>query len=132
MSPAEARTVVLRFLRAQEFTLTVEQVSMVSAKRGSQLAGAVQPRKLPVTFKATFMPAPEGCTLGVHLADSWKSPVGKVWGMNGPYRTMIVEIQSALDAVLTPLAALVDTPFVAPLTVTSTRDIPLLSRATPA
>ena len=126
VSQAEARALIVRFLRANEFTLTAEQISMVSAKRGSQLVGAVQQKKLPITVRAMFMPDAAGSTVSIHIGDAWRSGVGKVWGMNGPYTTLLNEVQSALDAVLAPVA-IDPAEFEMAAVSTSTRNVPLLS-----
>lgn len=128
VTPAEARAAVVRFLRSQEFVLTTEQVSTVAAKRGTMIGGSVQPRKLPVIFRASFGPAEQGCIVNFHLGDAWRSGVGKVWGMNGPYRSMMNEVQTALDAALTPLSSL-ESPFADAVSSAATRDLPLLSQA---
>ncbi len=126
VGPAEARAALVRFLRAEEFTITAEQVSMVSAKRGSQIVGSVQPRKLPVSLHATLTPTETGCTVNVTMSDAWRSPVGKVWGMNGPYTTLMTSLQASLDAALAPLAE-AGASFDAPVVTSATRDILLLS-----
>ena len=126
-TPAEARAAIVRFLRAQEFTLTSEQISMVSAKRGSQIAGSVQTKKLPIVFRASFEPDPQGCVVNVHIGDAWRSGVGKVWGMNGPYKTVLDDVSRALDAALAPLADGAD--FQQHVISTSTRDIPIISHS---
>ncbi|HEY4334188.1 MAG TPA: hypothetical protein VGM78_16510, partial [Ilumatobacteraceae bacterium] len=127
VSTAEARLAVVRVLRAQEFTLTSEQVSIVTAKRGSQVIGSVQPKKLPVVLKATFQPTPSDCTVMFRLSDTWRTAgVGKVWGMNGPYRGMMGDIQMALDEALAPLG-LDDAPFAEGNVTTATGDVALLS-----
>jgi len=125
-TPAEARAAIVRFLRSQEFTLTSEQVSMVAAKRGSQLAGSVQSKKLPIVFRASFEPDPQGCTVNIHIGDAWRSGVGKVWGMNGPYKSVMDDVSRALDAALGPLAVN-GVGFQQPVISTATRDIPILS-----
>ena len=123
---AEARMAVVRSLRAQEFTLTNEQVSMVTAKRGSQIVGSVHSKKLPIIVKIALAPAGDGCTVSIHIADGWRSPVGKVWGMNGPFRTVIDEVQAALDDALAPLGG-GGASFAANDVQSATKDIPGLS-----
>ena len=124
---AEARMVVVRALRDQQFTLTSEQVSIVIAKRGSQVVGSVQPKKLPVIVRAMFQPTGTGCTVAIRISDAWRSPVtGKVWGMNGPYRALMTDIQTALDHALVPLAG-ADITFTEGKVVTATRDVAGLS-----
>ncbi len=127
VNAAEARMAVIRALRSQEFTLTTEQVSMVTAKRGSQIAGSVQPKKLPVTVKVTFQPTRTGCSVSVRIADAWRSPVaGKVWGMNAPYRAVLDDIQMAIDEALAPHSR-PDAEFAEGTVTTATRDVAGLS-----
>jgi Protein of unknown function (DUF2510) len=128
VAQAEARAAIVRFLRAQDFVVTAEQVSMVAAKRGSQIVGSVQSKKLPVVFRASFAPDPHGCTVTIHIGDAWRSGVGKVWGMNGPYRALMADISRELDDALAPLAIDGDG-FAAPVMTAATRDVPLLSHA---
>lgn len=71
---AQARGLIVRSLRSQGFMLTTEQVSIVAARRGSQLVGALQPKKLPVTVRVTFEAVEGGCRLDIRFADAWKSP----------------------------------------------------------
>lgn len=124
---AEARMVVVRALRDQQFTMTSEQVSIVIAKRGSQVVGSVQPKKLPVVVRATFQPTGAGCTVSIRISDAWRSPMaGKVWGMNGPYRTLMADIQMGLDHVLVPIAG-ADITFTEGTVITATRDVAGLS-----
>jgi len=125
-TPAEARAAIVRFLRAQEFTLTSEQISMVAAKRGSQIAGSVQTKKLPIVFRASFEPDPQGCMVNIHIGDAWRSGVGKVWGMNGPYKALMDDVSRALDAALAPFAA---DEFQQHVISTATRDIPIISHS---
>lgn len=101
---AEARTAVMRCLRAQDFKMTNEQVSMVSAKRGSQVYGAVAPKKLPIVAVAHFTATDDGCTVHLRLSDDWKTGADKVWGAHGPFRAVLEDIQSELDEALDPLA----------------------------
>ena len=100
----QARVLIVRSLRSQGFMLTTEQVSIVAARRGSQLVGAVHPKKLPVTVRVTFETVEGGCRLDIRLADAWKSPGGKVWGMNGAYQQVMAGIQAEFDSVLIPVA----------------------------
>jgi len=125
---AEARACIVRFLRSHEFTITTEQVTMLGAKRGSQIAGSVQPKKLPITFRATILHEGTGCVAQIHIGDAWRSGVGKVWGMNSPYTTVINEVQAQLDQALQPLAA-GDEGFAGSSVTTTTRSIPLVSQA---
>ena len=125
---AQARAAVIRSLRAQEFTLTGEQVSSVGAKRGSQVLGSVQPKKLPITVKVTFHPDGDGCLLVVRLADAWRSGVGKVWGLNAPYRHVLEQVQRHLDDELTPIAV-VGADFSVNEVATGTPDNAILTKA---
>ena len=100
----EARATIIHSLRTQEFSYISEQISMITARRGSQPLGAAQERKLPVMLTATFRPTSSGCAVKVRLADAWHSGIGKVWGMNGPYRTLLGEIQTEIDGALEPIA----------------------------
>ena len=104
-APAEARLAVVRNLRTQGFTITAEQVSLVRAKRGSQVFGTVQPDKLPVTATVTIAPTDAGCDVTVRLADDWKSGAGRVWGEAAPFRAVLDAVQGKLDDVLRPFAA---------------------------
>ncbi len=118
----EARATIIHSLRTQEFSYISEQISMITAHRGSQLLGAAQEQKLPVMLTATFRPTSSGCAVKVRLADAWHSGIGKVWGMNGPYRTLLGEIQTEIDGALEPIAG--DIEFDRAVVTLDTRDVP--------
>jgi hypothetical protein len=126
----EARATIIHSLRTQEFSYISEQISMITAHRGSQLLGAVQEQKLPVMLNATFRPTSSGCAVKVRLADAWHSGIGKVWGMNGQYRTLLGEIQTEIDDALEPIAG--DIEFDRATVTLDTRDVPGLSIANAA
>lgn len=127
---AEARATIIHSLRTQEFSYISEQISMITARRGSQPLGAAQERKLPVMLTATFRPTSSGCAVKVRLADAWHSGIGKVWGMNGPYRTLLGEIQNEIDGALEPIAG--DIEFDRATVTLETRNVPGVSIANTA
>lgn len=128
---AQARTAIVRSLRSQGFTLTTEQVSVVAGKRGSQIAGSVQHKKLPLTVKVVLETVDGGCQLDIRLADAWRSPAGKVWGMNGPYEQVMAEVQAELDALLAPFSWQ-GAAFESSALQSATADVALLSRGNAA
>jgi hypothetical protein len=96
---ADVRTALVRFLRAHDFTVTSEQVSTVVAKRGSAFAGPIQPKKLPVQFRAVLTADGGSCRLAFRIGDGWRAgrPIS---AMHTPYRTVLADLEAALDAAL--------------------------------
>ena len=88
-------------MRQAGLTVKAEQLTLIEAVRGSQLAAAaMQLRKLPLMATLRISPEGECCAVAVQLSDRWKSPVGRTWGANGLYRKAYEEILGAIDAAL--------------------------------
>jgi hypothetical protein len=130
-APLQAvRTALGQAMRQAGMTVKAEQLTLIEASRGSQLAAAaMQMRKLPLM--ATLRIASDGarCTVSVELADRWKSPLGRTWGANGLYRKAYEEILGAIDGALAGLDPAGAAAFAAGQFHSKTRDIAPLEGA---
>lgn len=98
------RGALAKALREAGMNVQAEQLTLIEAVRGSQLAAAaMQMKKLPLS--ATLRIDPEGgrCVVAVMLADRWRSPLGRTWGVNGLYRKAYDEILAGIDRALARL-----------------------------
>jgi hypothetical protein len=83
---------------------------LVVAVRGKQVLGAVSREKLPIQVQLTFDVTAGGCQVEIQLTDRWKSPIGRVFGMQQQYREMFAAVLRVLDLTLTELDPQVQTP----------------------
>jgi len=100
---AGARTALTRALRDAGFEITSEHTTLVQARRGSQLASAVSKDKLPLQVELRLTPAEPGCRVGIRVEDRWRTPIGRVYGVQGMYDAVFADVLASLDAALTRL-----------------------------
>jgi len=101
---AVVRAALTRALRDAGFDIVSEHVTLVQGRRGSQLAGAVVKDKLPVQVELRFGGEGDGCRLDVDLRDRWRTPAGRVYGLQSQYEHVFAAVLTGLDAVLAELA----------------------------
>lgn len=97
------RTALTRALRDAGFEISSEHTTLVQARRGSQLAGTVSKDKLPVQVTLTLTPTDPGCRVAVRIEHRWRTPIGRVSGVQGQYRLVFADVLAGLDRVLTLL-----------------------------
>ncbi|MCU0308406.1 MAG: DUF2510 domain-containing protein [Thermoleophilia bacterium] len=102
-APAGAvRAEVGRTLTRLGFRMEAEGVTLLEATRGSQIAAAsMRSKALPVVVRVRVEGADgAGTRIAVALADRWRTPLGRTWGINSRYRQVFTEVTDALDAAL--------------------------------
>lgn len=86
--------------------------------------------KLPLGVTIHVRPGEaSGTGISVRIEDRWRSPFGKVWGANTPYRELFEEIAGALDDALAHLDPRAAAGFEAPRFWSAGGDIAPLERA---
>lgn len=100
---AQVRTALTVALRDAGFEILAEHVTLVQARRGSQLAGAVSRDKLPVQVELGLAAEGPGCRIAVRIKDRWRTPVGRVYGLTSLYEQVFAAVLAAVDAALARL-----------------------------
>ena len=100
---AQVRTTLTRALRDAGFDIVSEHVTLVHARRGSQLAGAVSKDKLPVQVDLTLQPQDAGCRVEARVSDRWRTPIGRVYGLQGMYDQVFAAVLGVLETALVTL-----------------------------
>ena len=87
-------------LREMGFEITTEQLTLIEARRGSQLAMfAMRLRRLPVAVAIRLAQTADGCVLSGSLRDEWnRALLGPPLGLNGPYTRGFGQVQDTIDA----------------------------------
>jgi hypothetical protein len=93
-------------LREMGFEITTEQLTLIEARRGSQLAMfAMRLRRLPVAVAIRLAQTADGCVLSGSLRDEWnRALLGPPLGLNGPYTRGFGQVQDTIDAHLARVA----------------------------
>jgi hypothetical protein len=100
-APAAVRAALVRTLRDMQFEVTAEQVTLVEARRGSQIgAAALQRQRLPLLVSARLRDDDASCVLDFQLSDGWHSATGRALGLQGSYAELFGEILRGIDAAL--------------------------------
>lgn len=128
---ARVRAELTDVLRRHGFKVTLEGVSMIEATRGSQLASsAMVLSKLPLAVNIQVRPGDHGGTgISVRIEDRWRSPFGKVWGANTPYRRLFDEVAGGIDETLARLDPNASAAFEAPRFWSAAGDVAVLEAA---
>lgn len=128
---AQVRSELANVLRRLHFKVAADQVSLIEATRGSQMASsAMVMSKLPLAVTVHVHPGDtSGTGISVRIEDRWRSPFGKVWGANTPYRSLFEEVAGAIDDALARLDPRAAGAFEAPRFWSATGDIAPLERA---
>ena len=94
---AVVRTEILSALRTSGFRITTEQLTIIEARRGSEVAMAfLQLKKVPITLSVQLNPGEGGCGLAVRMADRLISP--RMYGVNNAYEKVFEAVRVDLDA----------------------------------
>ena len=127
---SRVRADLTRALRDAGFKVTRETTTLIEARRGSQLAASISMEKLPLVAGLRLAPRAEACDVQLHLEDAWRSPLNKVYGLNGKYDRVFQGVLERLDAELAridPAAAQLG--FAPAATVSPMGDVAVLERA---
>lgn len=107
-----ARSAVLRAVVVAGFRVESEQLTGISAQRGSKLSGAGQkPAKLPIALAARFAEGEgrnSGCSVQIDLSDRWSGAFSRTPSVAASYRAIFESIIGDIDTALQtldPLAA---------------------------
>ena len=100
----EVHAALLAALRSAGYRVTTRQLSVIEARRGSQVASLAMQSKLPVRAHVGLDATDAGCDVHVELSDDWKAPGGRMMGMNAAFAKALHETQAKVDAVLSRLA----------------------------
>ena len=95
---------LLAAVRNLGFQLTVEQLSVIQAVRGSKLgAVTLQPARMPVQLQIGLEAGPAACRVTVQVSDRWPAKVGRNWGATAVYQDVFGSVLAAVDAALARL-----------------------------
>jgi hypothetical protein len=132
---ASIRAELVRALRDLQFEVTVEQVTLLEARRGSQLAAAaLQLKRLPVLAAIRINASDEGASAAaqtvvqVRLTDGWHSGAGRALGLSRSYAEVFAEVHGRIDVALHVVDPTVATP--PPQALGGAPDAGLLDRVT--
>lgn len=128
--PARVRADLANVLRRLKFKVAADQTSVIEATRGSQMASsAMVMSKLPLAVTIQVRSGDgSGTGLSVRIEDRWRSPFGKIWGANTPYRTLFDEVAAKLDEALARLDPHSAASFEPPRFWSATGDVAALER----
>ena len=126
---SRVRADLTRALRDAGFKVTRETTTLIEARRGSQLAASISAEKLPLVAGCGSRRGREACDVQVHLEDAWRSPLNKVYGLNGKYDRVFQGVLARLDAELGRIDPAAAAGFAAAATVSPMGDVALLERA---
>jgi hypothetical protein len=98
---SEVRAGLVRALRDLQFDVTAEQVTLLEARRGSQLAAAaLQQKRLPVLVSVRISASDLKTIVEVRLTDGWHSGAGRALGLSRSYAEVFAETHGRLGAAL--------------------------------
>ena len=121
-----ARRVIGEALRELGFTITVDQLTRVEAKRGGMVGYSLMMKKqMPVKAVFELSPDESGCVISAHLTDAIKT-IGKTWGVNRQYQEIFDEVQRRIDTGLAGLDQAAGAGFDAPRFWSRSGDIAVL------
>lgn len=103
-APRAVNQSLARALRDAGFQLTTEQLSVVEAKRGSQLASVAMQSKLPLRVSARISPDGDGAAVQLEVRDDSKVPASRLMGMSAAFTRALTEVQEQVDHALLVLA----------------------------
>ncbi|MEA2647403.1 MAG: hypothetical protein QOE92_2486 [Chloroflexota bacterium] len=100
----DVRAALEAALRAAGYRVVGKQLSVVEARRGSQVASVAMQSKLPLRAEVRLDATDTGCDVHVDLRDDWKAPGAKLMGMGAAFAKALRETQSAVDDALAGLS----------------------------
>src|SRR3954468_12503074 len=94
------RTELAKALRSLGYEVTAEQVTLIEARRGSQLAAAaLQVKRLPVLVSIQLRGSQDGITVvDVRVNDGWQSGAGRALGLSRSYAEVFAELGGGREA----------------------------------
>ncbi|MBO0868279.1 MAG: zinc ribbon domain-containing protein, partial [Micromonosporaceae bacterium] len=95
-----ARAALAGVLRDVGFTIESEHTTLLVARRGSTVGGAMLSQKLPVSATLRFAPADAGCRIEVRLEDGFAARAALGSTLSETYHTMLSDLGARLDAAL--------------------------------
>src|SRR4051812_34568796 len=106
------RTELVKALRSLGYEVTAEQVTLIEARRGSQLAAAaLQLKRLPVLVSIQLRGSDDAITVvEIRVNDGWQSGTGRALGLSRSYAEVFVELGARLDDTLRALDPKFDAP----------------------
>ncbi len=101
-----ARSAVLPAIRQLGFTLAVDQLGLIVARRGSTFSGlSLSPSKVPLELRVDLeAEGDDRTTLTFRVEDRWSIAGTKQWGAVSAYRTAYGEITATLDRAVAGLS----------------------------
>ena len=108
--PGQARAALGNALRQAGFTIDSDHTTLLAARRGSTIAGAVVSQKLPVRATIRFAQTDSGCRIDVRLEDGFAARSALGATLSATYQQMLGEVGSRLDAALGALDPAADFP----------------------
>jgi len=98
--PGRARAALGNELRQAGFTIDSDHTTLLAARRGSTISGAVVSQKLPVRVTIRLAQTDSGCRIEVRLEDGFAARAALGATLSATYQQMLGEVGSRLDAVL--------------------------------
>jgi hypothetical protein len=101
------RAELLRTLRDAHFRIGTEQLTLIEATRGGQLAvvAGVKPSRMPLRLTARLEPTEGGSRVVIDVAGRWHGPMGDGFGLREAYDEALRQVGERIERVLERLPA---------------------------